>query len=175
MQYAVPKHVFAAAPKFVKTNRGCSRGGIRRFEMFTTHPLLGPARIILAEDDRSTARLMEIGLKRSGVPHDLKVVHDGLHAIALLETETPDLLLVDVHMPGKNGFEVLAYVKGQDHLRRMPVVMFSSSGLAADVNRAYDLHANAYVMKQTDFAELCRTLDSILQFWLRTATPPSRA
>ena len=118
---------------------------------------------------------MEIGLKRSGVPHDLKVVHDGHHAIAMLETEPPDLLLLDVQMPGKNGFEVLEHVKGQDRLRRVPVVMLSFSELAEDVNRAYDLHANAYVMKQTDFTELCRTLDSILQFWLRTATPPSRA
>jgi CheY-like chemotaxis protein len=142
--------------------------------MFTNRTRSGPALIILAEDDLSTARLMEIGLKRSGVPHDLKVVHDGQEAIAALETETPDLLLVDIHMPGKNGFDVLEHVKGREHLRRMPVVMFSSSGLDADVDRAYDLHANAYVMKRTDFAELCRTLDSILQFWLRTATPPSR-
>jgi DNA-binding response OmpR family regulator len=142
--------------------------------MFINHTRSGPARIVLAEDDPSTARLMEIGLKRSGVPHDLKVVHDGQQAIDALETEPSDLLLLDVHMPGKNGFEVLEHVKRQDHLRRMPVVMFSSSGSVEDVNRAYDLRANAYVLKHTDFAELCRMLDSILQFWLRTATPPSR-
>jgi DNA-binding NarL/FixJ family response regulator len=75
-------------------------------------------------------------------------------------------------MPGKTGFEVLEHIKQHEHLRRMPVVIFSNSDLSADVVKAYDLHANAYVIKNTDFAELCRAMDNILNFWLLTATSP---
>ena len=108
------------------------------------------------------------------------MVHDGDGAIDALERTAPwtdgtDLLLLDLHMPGKNGFDVLEHVKRKEHLRRIPVVMFSSSEMPGDINRAYDLHANAYVVKQTDFYELCRSVESILQFWLRTAMTPSTA
>lgn len=133
-----------------------------------------PARILLAEDDRTTASLIKIALLRTGVSHDLDMVHDGDSAIAALESPdaAADLLLLDLQMPGKNGFEVLQHVKGQERLRRIPIVMFSSSASPNDVNRAYDLHVNAYVLKRPDFSELCRSLDGILQFWLRTAMIP---
>jgi chemotaxis family two-component system response regulator Rcp1 len=72
-------------------------------------------------------------------------------------------------MPGKNGFDVLEYVKRHPQLRRIPVVIFSNSDRPADVNRAYDLHANAYVRKNTEFADLCHTMDTILRFWLQTS------
>jgi CheY-like chemotaxis protein len=137
-----------------------------------TYPSRSSARIILAEDDRPTAKLIQVGLQRTGFPHHLNIVHDGDQAIAALEQTVADLLLLDLHMPGKNGFEVLEYVKQREHLRRIPGVMFSSSGLAEDVNRAYDLHANAYVLKRAGLPELCRTLDSILRFWLQTAMTP---
>jgi CheY-like chemotaxis protein len=131
-------------------------------------------RVLLAEDDRTIASLIKIALQRSRVSHDLEMVHDGDSAIAALERSTPDtnLLLLDLHMPGKNGFEVLNHVKRQERLRRIPVVMFSSSELPADINRAYDLHANAYVIKRQEFSDLCTSLDGILHFWLRTATIP---
>jgi CheY-like chemotaxis protein len=89
-----------------------------------------------------------------------------------MENHLPDLLLLDLHMPGKDGFEVLEHVKRRAELRQIPVVMFSSSDLATDVRRAYDLHVNAYVRKNTDFADLCLTTDTILRFWLQTATTP---
>jgi two-component system, chemotaxis family, response regulator Rcp1 len=137
-----------------------------------TYPSRSSARILLAEDDRPTAKLIQVGLERTGLPHHLNIVHDGDQAIAALEQKAVDLLLLDLHMPGKNGFEVLEYVKQREHLRRTPVVMFSSSELTDDVNRAYDLHANAYVLKPAGLPELCRTLDSILRFWLQTAITP---
>lgn len=143
--------------------------------MITDHSRKRPARILLAEDDVPTARLIEIALNRTGVFHELHVVHDGDSAVAALEPPFPsvDLMLLDVQMPGKNGFEVLAHVKGREHLRRIPVVMFSSSETPDDVNRAYDLHANAYVLKRSDFHDLCRSVDAILQFWLHTAMIPA--
>jgi len=132
--------------------------------------------MLLAEDDRTTASLIKIALQRTGVSHDLDMVHDGDSAIAALERADPiaDLLLLDLHMPGKNGFEVLQHVKNQEYLRRIPVVMLSSSEIQDDINRAYDLHANAYVVKRPDSSDLCRSLDCILKFWLRTAMIPLR-
>jgi len=140
--------------------------------MITNVRRAGPARVILVEDDRTVARLIEIALKRTAIPHDLQVVHDGHQAIAALLTSTPDLCLLDLYMPGKDGFEVLEYVRQEERLRRLPVVMLSSSNSAADINRAYDLHVNAYVVKEIEFSNLCHSLDSVLHFWLRTATPP---
>jgi|ERR1700722_12133089 chemotaxis family two-component system response regulator Rcp1 len=145
------------------------------FLMVMNHKHTRPARIVLAEDDRAIAHLIEIAMKRTGIPHDLETVHDGHQAIDALEKKsavgyrTPDLLLLDLHMPGKNGFEVLQYVKGHSRLQRIPVVMFSNSSLADDVTKAYELHVNAFVQKNTDFADLCRTADAILRFWLQTA------
>jgi CheY-like chemotaxis protein len=147
--------------------------------MYTNHRRTRPARVVLAEDDHATARLIEIAMKRTGIQHDLEIVHDGHQAIAAVEKDlaklspfgfdTPDLLLLDLHMPGKNGFEVLEYLKRHVLLRRIPVVVFSNSDVPGDVTRVYDLHANAYVRKNTDFADLCNTMDTILRFWLHTA------
>src|SRR5579863_2359212 len=99
--------------------------------MVTNHTRTRPARIVLAEDDRATARLIEIALKRTGVPHELELVHDGHEAIAAVEkhVQVPDLLLLDLYMPGRSGFEVLEHVKRHDLLRRTPVVIFSNSDL----------------------------------------------
>jgi CheY-like chemotaxis protein len=132
-----------------------------------------PARIVLAEDDRASASLIGIALRRTGIPHDLETVHDGDQAMAAVEKSTPtDLLLLDLHMPAGNGFEVLERLKQDARLRRIPVVMFSGSDLSADVTKAYDLHVNAYVKKSTDFAELCETMDTVVRFWLQTAAAP---
>src|ERR1700678_610412 len=121
--------------------------------MTTNHIVSTPARIVLAEDDRTAAVLIEIALKRTGIAHTLEVVTDGDQAISVVERQAPDLLLLDLYMPGKNGFDVLGYVKGREHLRRIPVVMLSASTSAADIERAYDLHVNAYVKKHTDFTD----------------------
>ena len=145
--------------------------------MYINHTRTRPARIVLAEDDRAFARLIEIALNRTGIPHELELVRDGDEAIAAIHkhvkhVNVPDLLLLDLYMPGKSGFEVLEHVKQHDLLRRTPVVIFTNSDLSADVIRAYDLHANAYILKTTDFAELCRTMEITLHFWLNTATAP---
>lgn len=127
------------------------------------------ARIVLAEDDRALAGLIAIAMKRTGIAHELETVHDGTHAIAAMEAASPDLLLLDLHMPRQNGFEVLDHVKRHAQLRRVPVVMFSHSDLIADVAKAYDLHVNAYVRKNVEFSDLCDTMKTVLHFWLETA------
>jgi CheY-like chemotaxis protein len=128
---------------------------------------------MLAEDDRALAVLIAIAMKRTGILHDLETVHDGTHAIAAMEASSPDLLLLDLHMPGQNGFDVLEHIKRHAQLRRIPVVMFSHSDLNADVAKAYDLHVNAYVKKAVEFADLCQTIKTILHFWLETAVTSS--
>ena len=177
MQYAVPQRVFAAAPQVCEnapTWQSRTRmNDTHKFRMNTNHRRQKPAQILLADDDPTAARLIGIALKRTGVPHELAVVTDGDQAINVLRKDSPDLLLLDLYMPGKNGFEVLEHLKAHKHLRGIPVIMLSSSGSQADINRAYDLHVNAYVLKHTDFAELSRTLDSIVNFWLGTAMTPS--
>lgn len=124
---------------------------------------------MLAEDDRALAGLTAIAMKRTGILHDLETVHDGTYAIAAMEAASPDLLLLDLHMPERNGFEVLEHIKRHAQLRRVPVVMFSHSDLNADVAKAYDLHVNAYVKKAVEFTDLCRTMKTVLHFWLETA------
>jgi CheY-like chemotaxis protein len=145
--------------------------------MFRNNQPARPGRVLLAEDDRGTARLIQIALQESGIPHVLETVYNGDQAIVAVEKnsgrKTPDLLLLDLHMPGMDGFEVLEYLKRHTRLRRIPVVMFSSSNLASEVNRAYDLHVNAYVRKDTDFDDLCSRTKAILRFWLQTATTSS--
>ena len=171
MQYAVPqKHVRGCLAGLCRTRQRCSRGRAHVFkEMSNNHRRTRPARIVLAEDDRTTARLIEVALERTRISHELHLVHDGDQAIAALEQAATDLLILDLYMPGKNGFDVLEHVKGTEHLLRVPVVMFSSSESPADVKRAYDLHANAYVFKSANLPDLCRALDSVLHFWLITA------
>jgi chemotaxis family two-component system response regulator Rcp1 len=147
--------------------------------MFRNNQSARPARILLAEDDRGTARLIQIALQETGIPHVLETVYDGDQAIVTLEKNSPsgrkapDLMLLDLHMPGKDGFEVLEYVKRHTSLRRIPVIIFSSSDHASDVARAYDLHVNAYVRKDTDFDDLCNHANAMLRFWLQTATTSS--
>jgi CheY-like chemotaxis protein len=144
--------------------------GFRKSLMIKDPSCSTRARIVLAEDDRTTARLIEIALQRSGYPHQLDIAHDGAEAISAIERTAADLLILDLHMPAKNGFEVLEHLKKRDDLRRTPVVMFSSSALPADVDRAYRLHVNAYVIKPANLPDMCRTMDALLQFWLGTVT-----
>jgi len=136
--------------------------------MLTNHKGTRLPRILLAEDDRAIARLIAIALKRTGIPHELETVHDGHQALDSLK-KTTDLLLLDLHMPGKNGFEVLEHVKQDPLLRGIPVVVLSNSDQPADVIKAHHLYANAYVRKSPEFAVLCQTMDSLLRFWLQIA------
>ena len=143
-------------------------------QMRKNNTLSRRARILLAEDDRAMAVLIEIALQQSGFSYRLEIATDGNEAIAALEKaspeDRPDLFLLDLYMPGKDGFEVLEHIKWRENLRRIPVIMFSSSQCPTHVKRAYDLHANAYVLKEGDLPELAAKLESILSFWLITAT-----
>ncbi|SHG11746.1 Response regulator receiver domain-containing protein [Jatrophihabitans endophyticus] len=135
--------------------------------------------VLLVEDDPGDVLIAEEALKASKLRSRLTVVPDGIEALAYLrrengyqDAERPDLILLDLNLPRKSGHEVLAEVKEDPELRRIPVVVLTTSGASEDVERSYDLHANVFVTKPVDFdhfAEVVREIDS---FFLTVAKLP---
>ena len=129
-----------------------------------------PVEILLVEDSPDDAELMAEALNAGSLHSRVIVVENGEEAIAYLRREsTPDLILLDLHLPKMNGHEVLANIKQDAALRRIPVVIMISSEKDQDFLKAYDLHANCCVskpMNQEQFAETVRKIES---FWLRVA------
>lgn len=136
--------------------------------------------LLLAEDDEQTAELTVLAMNS---PIQIVVAGDGLEALDCLYhrdtkwnqgfEDAPTLMLLDIKMPKVNGFEVLRRVKSDPQLKRVPVVMFTSSSEGSDLNRSYDLGANAYVVKPVDFQEFNEVLQHISRFWLAmNETPP---
>ena len=142
----------------------------------------GPARpieILLVEDNLADVRLAQEALKEIRAPHHLTVARDGVVAEALLsappsgaEPARPDLILLDLNLPRKDGRELLEMIKADPQLRRIPVIILTTSCAHDDVVAAYDLNANAFVRKPMgvdSFIELIRAIDA---FWLRSAVLP---
>jgi CheY-like chemotaxis protein len=139
-----------------------------------------PAEILLVEDDALSARLVQEVLKDNVVALHLSVARDGEQALTILhrtggsaEAPRPDLILLDLNLPKKDGFAVLAELKEDPSLKRIPVVVLTTSEAPADIQRSYDLHANCYVVKARDLAQLITAIGSITDFWLTTVTLPS--
>src|SRR5215207_724704 len=141
----------------------------------------GPIDILLVEDDVGEARLTENALRKGGVRGDLYRVRDGVEAIRFLRREAgyagaplPELVLLDLDLPRKDGREVLAEVKGDPELRLVPVVILSTSGVERDVAETYGLHANAYVVKPVDLDRFVQVARAIKEFWFSAARLPRR-
>ena len=141
--------------------------------------MTGVLDVLLVEDNPGDVRLTLEVLRESRVPTDVAVAGDGEEAMAYLRGEgehakrkRPSLVLLDLNLPRKSGLEVLAEVKGDKALRRVPVVVLSGSSATHDVVRAYDLHANAYVTKPLDLNEFIAALRAVEGFWLDLATLP---
>jgi len=137
--------------------------------------------ILVVEDNPADVRLLQEALKDLRLAHSLDVVSDGQAPLDFLfrhgKYETarrPDLVLLDLNLPGKDGSEVLAIVKERVETRRIPVVVFTSSSAQVDIQKAYDLHANGYVTKPSELKEFCVTIYSLCTFWLETAELPPR-
>jgi CheY-like chemotaxis protein len=138
-----------------------------------------PVDILLVEDNAGDARLMKEALAEAKVRNRLHVVTDGVEALAYLRrqqpfagAERPDLILLDLNLPRQDGRQVLAEIKKDEELRRIPVVILSSSQAEADVARAYDLHANCYITKPLDVEQLITVVRSIEDFWLTIVRLP---
>jgi CheY-like chemotaxis protein len=138
-----------------------------------------PVDILLVEDNPGDARLMKEALAEAKIRNRLHLVADGVEALAYLRRQDPfagagrpDLILLDLNLPGKDGREVLAEIKGDQGLRRIPVVILTTSRAESDIARAYDLHANAYVTKPLDIEQFITVVKSIEEFWLTIVKLP---
>lgn len=132
-----------------------------------------PIEILLIEDNLGDVRLTQEALKEGKVSNVLSVVHDGVEAMAFLRragTHTkavrPDLILLDLNLPKKDGREVLAEIKEDASLRRIPVVILTTSSAEQDILRTYNLHANCYITKPLDMDQFISVVKSIEDFWL---------
>ena len=137
--------------------------------------------ILLVEDSPGDVRLTKEALREGKVRNTLHVVPDGVEALAFLRHEgryaavpRPDVILLDLNLPKKDGREVLAEIKGDDNLRRIPVVILTTSQDERDVLRAYELHANCYITKPVDLDQFIAVIQSIESFWLTIVTLPER-
>jgi chemotaxis family two-component system response regulator Rcp1 len=134
-----------------------------------------PIQILLVEDSPSDVRLTTEALKKAKVANELHVVGDGEQALDYLRNANaprPHLVLLDLNLPRKDGREVLADVKEDPDLRRIPVVVLTASSADEDVARSYDLHANCYIKKPVGLSSLMEVVASIETFWLQIVELP---
>lgn len=136
--------------------------------------------IFLVEDNKADIRLIQEALKNSLVPYKVVTVRDGIDAMAYLRQEgeyadalRPDLILLDLNLPKKDGREVLAEIKTDPALKRIPVVVLTTSNNEDDIFDSYNLHVNCYITKSRNLNQLFLIVKSIVDFWLCTVTLPS--
>jgi CheY-like chemotaxis protein len=138
------------------------------------------AEFLLVEDNPGDVRLTCEALTESKVKNNLSIVGDGLEALAFLHREgkyanapRPDVILLDLNLPKKNGLEVLEEIKADPVLKRIPVVIITSSEAEQDILKTYDLHVNCYVNKPVDLEQFIKVVQSIESFWLTIVKLPS--
>lgn len=137
--------------------------------------------ILLVEDNPGDARLAQEALKEGRMTSRLKVVVDGVEAMSYLRREggyadaaRPNLVLLDLNLPRKDGRQVLAEMKADPELRRIPVVVLTTSQAGQDILRSYDLHANCYITKPVDLDRFIAVIRSIEEYWCSVVTLPPR-
>jgi two-component system response regulator len=135
--------------------------------------------VLLIEDNPGDVRLTREALSESKRDLRLSVVSDGIEALRFLRRESPhesaprpNLILLDLNLPKKDGREVLEQIKTDDELKVIPVIVMTTSDAQADIRRAYGLHANCYVTKPADFDAFVGLVRSLQQFWLSVAKIP---
>ncbi|KKD37460.1 MAG: response regulator [Limnoraphis robusta] len=138
-----------------------------------------PKIIFLVEDNRGDIRLIQEALKRSTVAHEVVTVRNGMDAMSYLHREgeysdapRPDLILLDLNLPRKDGREVLAEIKADPSLKRIPVVVLTTSKNDDDISQSYNLHVNCYITKSRNLSQLFEIVKGIEEFWLKIATLP---
>jgi two-component system, chemotaxis family, response regulator Rcp1 len=135
--------------------------------------------LLLVEDSEPDVRLTQEALREAKVRNRLWVVEDGVEALDFLKRQgrhanvpRPDLILLDLNLPRKDGRQVLKEIKNDNSLKRIPVVILTTSRNEEDVLRAYDLHANCYITKPVDFTRFMEVVKSIEDFWLTVVRLP---
>ncbi len=142
-------------------------------------PLVKPIDILLVEDNPGDADLAREALESGKLNNKLFVVGDGEAAMDFLrqtggyaDAPRPDLILLDLNLPRKDGREVLADIKANDHLKRIPVVILTTSQSEEDVLKSYNLHANCYITKPIDLNQFTKVVRSIEDFWFSIVVLP---
>ncbi len=140
-----------------------------------------PIQILMVEDNPDDIELTVEALKDARVANHLTVVQDGEEALSYLrcrgkyaQAVRPDLILLDLNMPRKNGRDVLRDIKNDPELKRIPVVILTTSQAEDDILHTYDLHANCYITKPVDFNQFLKVVRSIEDFWLTVVKLPPR-
>jgi CheY-like chemotaxis protein len=139
-----------------------------------------PIEILLVEDNPADVRLTEEALSEGNIFNRLEVAGDGEEALAILrktgdhENATrPDLILLDLNLPKKDGRECLAEIKADPELIRIPVVVLTTSRAESDIQRSYELHANCYITKPVDFDRFTSVVRAVEEFWLKVVELPT--
>jgi CheY-like chemotaxis protein len=139
-----------------------------------------PIEILLVEDNPGDVRLTVEALKDGKIRNNLNVVRDGVQAMAFLHQQEPydkvarpDLILLDLNLPRKDGREVLAEIKRTPGLQHIPVVVLTTSDARPDIQRSYELHANCYITKPVDLEQFIQVVRSIEGFWLTIVRLPT--
>ena len=132
----------------------------------------------MIDDNPTDVLLTRRALSETGIPHELQVAHDGEEGLNVLltlradQSEPPDLILLDLNMPKKDGFDVLTEMRAQPNLGHIPVVVLTSSTHRADVQRCYALHANSYLAKPVEYEELKDLMRTVGNYWFGACMLP---
>lgn len=146
-----------------------------------TTPATGPAQVLLVEDNPGDIRLIQEALRECKLCCDLSVVENGVEALAFLRrlgkyaaVPRPQIIVLDLNLPRKDGREVLAEIKRDHDLKRIPVAVLTTSRAEEDILNAYDLHANCYICKPVNLDQFINAIRSLQDFWFTTAKLPSK-
>ena len=138
-----------------------------------------PVVILMVEDNPTDVLIAREGFSGAQMRNTLHVANNGVEAIEFLNQRgkyaaapRPDLIVLDLNMPRKNGQEVLAEIKADDNLKHIPVVILTTSKSKDDISKAYGLHANSYISKPVDFDEFTKVVQTIQDFWFSVVTLP---
>ena len=141
--------------------------------------VIKPIEILLIEDNPGDVRLVKEALRTAKTPSRIRVAEDGFQAIEILLRQgeyardpLPDIIILDLNLPRKDGREVLKEIKNDPVLRRIPVIIFTTSRAEPDILWAYDMHANCYITKPVDFQQFLTVIRAIESFWLNTVRLP---
>ena len=139
-----------------------------------------PIHILLVEDNEGDIFLVTEALEEGKIVNKISVAKDGKEAIDFLEkkgkyqnAERPDLILLDVNLPKKNGHEVLEHIKSQKNLKQIPVIMLTTSSAEKDISMSYKNHANCFITKPVDVENFLKVVYSIENFWISIVTLPA--
>lgn len=138
-----------------------------------------PIELLMVEDNPADVRLTIEALAEEKVANHLQVAKDGIEALEILQQKgdfrnapRPDLILLDLNLPRMCGHEVLAFIKGDETLKRIPVVVLTTSGTEEEILRSYNLHASCHILKPVELAQFTQVVKIIEGFWLRVASLP---